>query len=74
MVRPQLLMQSTSKASSQGKSISETLTRRIELWERGDLPALLSEGRALQAHRKRGVVKEDESVSSLPDICDLESG
>ena len=50
MVLPTLLLQKPTRDNCGYKEATEHLRRRLDLWDKQDLPSLLDEGRCLQKH------------------------
>ena len=60
MVMPALLLQKPSR-TSKSKDHIESLSRRFELWQKGDLMELLHEGETIQNHFQRLAIKRNST-------------
>ena len=65
MVMPALLLQKPSR-TSKAKDHTKALSRRLELWQKGDLNSLLQEGITIQNQLDSSKkVKSTEEISKL---------
>ena len=58
---PILLLQKPSR-TSKSKEHATHLQRRLELWQRGDIPSLLDEGRCIQKHLHHSTKQPDDEA------------